>query len=52
MLNRDSIAEGLRDGSGKPGKGFVGGLVPDLQRTARTEVEGKTEGESPKLMEN
>ncbi len=30
VLSRDSAAEGLRDGSGKPGEGFVERLVPDL----------------------
>jgi hypothetical protein len=30
MLNRVTAAEGLRDGSGKPGEGFVERLVPDL----------------------
>ncbi len=39
MLRSVSAAEGLRDGSGKPGEGFVGGLVPDLERTARTDDE-------------
>ena len=48
VLNRDSAAEGLRDGSGKPGEGFVAGLVPDLERTAQTDDKGQMTDESPK----
>ncbi len=50
MLNRITAAEGLPDGSVKPGEGFVYSLVPDLERTAGTEAEGKRDGESPKRM--
>ncbi len=49
MPRRVTAAEGLPDGSGKPGEGFVAGLVPDLERTARTEAEGKRDGGSPKI---
>ncbi len=49
MLNRDSTVEGLPDGSGKPGEGFVAGLVPDLERTAgRGDEDGDGGGEPQK----
>ena len=43
MLNRITKAEGLPDGSGKPGEGLGAGFVPDLQRTAGSEAEQKEE---------
>ena len=43
LLNIYSPAQRLPDGSGKPGEGFVLWLVPDLQRTAGTVAEKRTE---------
>ena len=40
MLNRVTTAEGLPDGSVKPGEGFVAGFVPDLEWTARRKDDG------------
>jgi hypothetical protein len=34
MLRSVTAAEGLPDGNGKPGEGFVESLVPDLEWTA------------------
>jgi hypothetical protein len=50
MPRRVTAAEGLPDGSGKPGEGFVAGLVPELERTAGTEDEGWVTDESPKIV--
>jgi hypothetical protein len=43
-----AVAEGLRDRSGKPGEGTVGGFVPDLKRMARTAADKSTAADSPK----
>lgn len=48
MLNRVTTAEGLPDGSGKPSEGFVYSLVPDVERTAGTKVEGRRRMRAPK----
>ena len=36
LLNRITTADGLPDGSGKPGEALWAGIVPDLKRTAGT----------------
>jgi hypothetical protein len=48
VLSSVSTAEGLPDGSGKPGEGFVASLVPDLERTAGTEAGNKMLLRAPK----
>ena len=39
LLIRIPVADGLPDGSEKPGEDLCAGFVPDLKRTAVTEVE-------------
>jgi hypothetical protein len=49
MLNRITIAEKLRDGSGKHGEAFVRWLAPDLKRTARKGFDRITKDDCHKI---
>lgn len=50
LLNRITTADGLPDGSGKPGEALWAGIVPDLKRTAGTKDDYNTAADSPLLI--
>lgn len=47
MLSRITTADGLPDGSKKPGEAMWAGIVPDLKRTAGTEADKNYGAQSP-----